>query len=254
MKVFIINLERSKDRKEHMRNEINKLFAYNPELKEKLEFIFSKAVDAKNNDHLEFKEHFPWWASWVMGRELSDGEKACFASHYKLWQECIRLNEPIIILEDDVYFSEEFLNDSQNIVEKLLNAEYECIRFCYITKTKMTSLKDNFSFTIQSIGGAQGYFLKPSAALKLTTCLRFWFKPVDNLIDMYYHSRVFTIVYTPSLIKFTNIPTTIIERDRKICVFKKIIREVCRLYFIFLKISYKKKINKIIKYKSIFNC
>lgn len=110
MKVFIINLERSKNRKEHMRNEINKLFAYNPELKEKLEFIFFKAVDAKNNDHLEFKEHFPWWASWVMGRELSDGEKACFASHHKLWQECIKLDEPIIILEDDVEFSDEFLN------------------------------------------------------------------------------------------------------------------------------------------------
>lgn len=117
MKAFIINLERSLDRKEYMQRQNQKLFEKNPSLKNKLEFIFFKAVDAKNKEYLEFKQHFPWWASWVLGRELSDGEKACFASHYKLWQECIKLDKPIIILEDDVEFSDEFLNNGggQNI-------------------------------------------------------------------------------------------------------------------------------------------
>lgn len=116
MKVFIINLERSKDRKEYMQKQISILFEKNPTLKEKLEFIFFKAVDAKNKEHLEFQRHFPCWASWVFGRELSDGEKACYASHFKLWQECIRLNEAIMILEDDVEFSEEFIINGGGIL------------------------------------------------------------------------------------------------------------------------------------------
>ncbi|EAL1780048.1 glycosyltransferase family 25 protein, partial [Campylobacter jejuni] len=132
MKVFIINLERSLDRKEHMKKQIQKLFEKNPSLKNKLEFIFFKAIDAKNKEHLEFKDHFPWWGSWVLGRELSDGEKACFASHYKLWQECVKLDEPIIILEDDVEFSDEFLNNGVEYIDELLKSKYEYIRLCYL--------------------------------------------------------------------------------------------------------------------------
>lgn len=52
----------------------------------------------------------------MFGRELSDGEKAVYASHFKLWQECIRLNEAIMILEDDVEFSEEFIINGGGIL------------------------------------------------------------------------------------------------------------------------------------------
>lgn len=68
MKVFIINLERSLDRKEHIQKQIQKLFEKNLSLKNKLEFIFFKAIDAKNKEHLEFKDHFPWWGSLGAGQ------------------------------------------------------------------------------------------------------------------------------------------------------------------------------------------
>lgn len=155
MKAFIINLERSLDRKEYMQRQNQKLFEKNPSLKNKLEFIFFKAVDAKNKEYLEFKQHFPWRASWVLGRELSDGEKACFASHYKLWQECIKLDKPIIILEDDVEFSDEFLNNGEEYIDELLKSKYEYIRLCYLTQGKMLKLNDNFLFTLDSIGGTR---------------------------------------------------------------------------------------------------
>lgn len=58
MKAFIINLERSLDRKEYMQKQIQKLFEKNPNLKNKLEFIFFKAVDAKNKEHLELNNIF----------------------------------------------------------------------------------------------------------------------------------------------------------------------------------------------------
>lgn len=146
MKVFIINLERSLDRKEHMQKQIQKLFLKNPNLKNKLEFIFFKAIDAKNKEHLEFKDHFPWWDSWVLGRELSDGEKACFASHYRLWQECVKLNEPIMILEDDVEFSDEFLNHGEEYIDELSKSEYEYIGLCYIFDKRLYLLRGGVLF------------------------------------------------------------------------------------------------------------
>lgn len=159
MKAFIINLERSLDRKEYMQRQNQKLFEKNPSLKNKLEFIFFKAVDAKNKEYLEFKQHFPWWASWVLGRELSDGEKACFASHYKLWQECIKLDKPIIILEDDVEFSDEFLNNGEEYIEELSKSEYEYVRFCYLFDKKFYPLNENYILSFEKLAGTQGYVL-----------------------------------------------------------------------------------------------
>lgn len=33
--------------------------------------------------------------------EFTDTEKAVFYSHYNLWQKCVDLNQPMIIIEDD---------------------------------------------------------------------------------------------------------------------------------------------------------
>ncbi|EAK0442174.1 glycosyltransferase family 25 protein [Campylobacter lari] len=117
MKVFIINLEHSKDRKNFMQEQIQKLFACNPNLKNQLEFEFFKAIDGSKNEHLQFKSHFPWWCQFALGRELSDSEKSCFASHYSLWEKCQELNNPIIILEDDVIFNDQLKWEEVLIVE-----------------------------------------------------------------------------------------------------------------------------------------
>ncbi|EDO8964196.1 lipooligosaccharide biosynthesis glycosyltransferase, partial [Campylobacter coli] len=201
MKAFIINLERSLDRKEYMQRQNQKLFEKNPSLKNKLEFIFFKAVDAKNKEYLEFKQHFPWWASWVLGRELSDGEKACFASHYKLWQECIKLDKPIIILEDDVEFSDEFLNNGEEYIEELSKSEYEYVRFCYLFDKKFYPLNENYILSFEKLAGTQGYVLKLSAANKFISKAKFIYTPVDDYMDMFYKHKVLNIVKKPLLLK-----------------------------------------------------
>jgi glycosyl transferase family 25 len=35
-------------------------------------------------------------------KACTPGVKGCFYSHYRLWQKCVELNEPIIIWEDDI--------------------------------------------------------------------------------------------------------------------------------------------------------
>ncbi|HEH5490906.1 TPA: glycosyltransferase family 25 protein [Campylobacter coli] len=251
MKVFIINLERSLDRKEHMQRQIQKLFEKNPRLENKLEFIFFKAVDAKNKEHLEFKQHFPWWASWVLGRELSDGEKACFASHYKLWQECVKLDEPIIILEDDVEFSDEFLNNGEEYIEELSKSEYEYVRFCYLFDKKFYPLNKNYLLSFEKISGAQGYILKASAAKKFIKYAKRWIYPVDDYMDMFYKHKVLNIVKKPLLLKHDCGLESMISQAGRLFIkprlYKKIIREIFRLYRDVSRLLYvfyiKKKLN-----------
>ncbi|XAK47162.1 glycosyltransferase family 25 protein [Campylobacter coli] len=255
MKVFIINLERSLDRKEYMQRQIQKLFEKNPDLKNKLEFIFFKAVDAKNKEHLEFKQHFPWWASWALGRELSDGEKACFASHYKLWQECVKIDEPIIILEDDVEFSDEFLNNGEEYIEELSKSEYEYVRFCYTFDKKFYPLNNNYLLSFEKISGAQGYMLKASAAKKFIKYAKRWIYPVDDYMDMFYKHKVLNIVKKPLLLKYDcqsdyGLESMVSQAGRlfiKPRLYKKIIREIFRLYRDVSRLLYvfyiKKKLN-----------
>ncbi|EAJ8122065.1 glycosyltransferase family 25 protein [Campylobacter jejuni] len=243
MKVFIINLERSLDRKDHMQKQIQKLFEKNPSLKNKLEFIFFKAIDAKNKEHLEFKEHFTWWASWVLGRELSDGEKACFASHYKLWQECMKLDEPVIILEDDVEFSDEFLNNGVEYIDKLLKSKYEYIRLCYLFDKRLYFLNENgYYLSFEKLAGSQGYVLQVSAAKKFLKYAKNWIYAVDDYMDMFYKHNVLNIVKKPLLLKHDcRIESSISQAGRlflKAKFYRKIIREIFRLYRNILKLSY----------------
>ncbi|EAI0213923.1 glycosyltransferase family 25 protein [Campylobacter jejuni] len=242
MKVFIINLERSLDRKEHMKKQIQKLFEKNPSLKNKLEFIFFKAIDAKNKEHLEFKDHFPWWASWVLGRELSDGEKACFASHYKLWQECVKLDEPIIILEDDVEFSDEFLNNGVEYIDELLKSKYEYIRLCYLFDKRLYFLNEGgYYLSFEKLAGTQGYVLQVSAAMKFLKYAKNWIYAVDDYMDMFYKHNVLNIVKKPLLLKHDcRIESSISQAGRlflKAKFYRKIIREIFRLSRNILKLS-----------------
>lgn len=161
MKIFIINLLRSTHRKESMKEQISKLFSENPSLKDRLEFIFFEAVDGDGGE--EFAKFHPAWAKYLFGRELSPGEKGCFASHYKLWQKCLELNEGIFIIEDDVEFTQAF---NANNLEKILKSPYEYVRIYHIKEAKFYDLELNFKITFSNVAGTQGYYLKPSAARK----------------------------------------------------------------------------------------
>nr|WP_232258123.1 glycosyltransferase family 25 protein [Helicobacter pylori] len=50
-----------------------------------------------------------WFHSdWCCG-ELLPQEFGCYLSHYLLWKECVKLNQPVVILEDDVALEPNFM-------------------------------------------------------------------------------------------------------------------------------------------------
>lgn len=182
------------------------------------------------------KIHFPWWDSWVLGRELSDGEKACFASHYRLWQECVKLNEPIMILEDDVEFSDEFLNHGEEYIDELSKSEYEYIRILYIFDKRLYLLSGGggYYLSFEKLAGTQGYILKPSGAKKFISKAKFIYMPVDDYMDKFYKHKVLNIIKKPLLLKhnleFQSDISRLARHNRKIKIYRKIIREICRFY------------------------
>ncbi|HEC1577637.1 TPA: glycosyltransferase family 25 protein, partial [Campylobacter upsaliensis] len=95
MKIFIINLKRSLERKKLMQKQIERFFENYPNLKDEINFEFFEAIDAKIKENMEkFASYFPKFRSLAFcGRGgncgILDTELACFASHLSLWQKCV---------------------------------------------------------------------------------------------------------------------------------------------------------------------
>ena len=95
-KAFFINLDRRKDRLEH----IEKNLPFSAER-------FS-AVDARNAElSEEVKKLFP--KTW---QKRTKAEICCAISHYRLWKKLVedKFSDNFLILEDDVVFNERFVD------------------------------------------------------------------------------------------------------------------------------------------------
>lgn len=166
-----------------------------------------------------------------------------------------KFDEPIIILEDDVEFSDEFLNNGVDYIDELLKSKYEYIRLCYLFDKRLYFLSESYGggyyLSFEKLAGTQGYVLQASAAMKFLKCAKNWVYAVDDYMDMFYKHGVLNIVKKPLLLKHDcRIESSISQAGRlflKAKFYRKIIREIFRLYRNILKLSYifyiKKKLN-----------
>lgn len=174
----------------------------------------------------------------MFGRELSPGEKGCFASHYKLWQKCLEFNESIFVLEDDVEFTQAF--NAQNL-EKILKSPYEYVRIHYIKEKSSYALNNHFNITFSNVAGTRGYFIKPSAAKKFIKKCQFLIKPVDDSMD---YSEVLNIVFTLLFLKELPLQSDIATRESNYKLTRELYRIYCniRRFFFMLKIKRRLKL------------
>jgi len=133
-KIFVINLERCKDKKERI---IKRLKGEDYE-------IF-KAYDGRqlNDEKLEqlgakvLKE----WKDPYSGRNATWGEAGCALSHYSVMEKCVQENiEVAVILEDDVIVPNNFsehINDCLASLNKIDDWE-----FCYLGRKAMRQNED----------------------------------------------------------------------------------------------------------------
>lgn len=138
-------------------------------------------------------------------RDLIDnpGHQGCFLSHFELWVKCVKLNEPIIILEHDAIFVRELpdnILDQFDGVLKLdpfdvynINLDYNKLVENSLSKPVeiwYQPARNTWHGVGEFIWGAYGYIIKPEAALSLVQfARRIGAAPTDvhigrNLVDI----------------------------------------------------------------------
>ncbi|MGL2558891.1 glycosyltransferase family 25 protein [Helicobacter pylori] len=112
--VYIISLKESQRRldTEKLVSESNEKF------KGRCVFQIFDAISPKHEDFEKFVQELydaqsmlksDWFHSdWCRG-ELLPQEFGCYLSHYLLWKECVKLNQPVVILEDDAMLESNFM-------------------------------------------------------------------------------------------------------------------------------------------------
>jgi GR25 family glycosyltransferase involved in LPS biosynthesis len=133
---------------------------------------------------------------------LSPGVKGCFYSHYRLWQKCAELNEPIIIWEDDIVLQRSFiLVDWEDILIVALGHPAKSKRYRQFLESPNGDPKAE-SYFQSSMPGCCGYAIKPHAAKKLLEVYQKTYLPADNAINVYYlNIQIHSYVMGEALIK-----------------------------------------------------
>lgn len=215
MKIFVINLKRSNERRVKMQEKLS-LLKENPIFAELgLSYHFFNAIDSKSEEFKQYKAMFDSICCYLLhGRILIDSEIACYASHYSLWNECVRINEAIVILEDDIVFESNFLSALKDI----MNTTFPLIRFFTLDRKRDKYVyqidNSNYHYSLKNTNGLQGYYITPKAAKELLKQTTFD-SPVDIYVESVARHNVDNIIYKPFLIGESDIAmqSTIVNSD-----------------------------------------
>ncbi len=108
------------------------------------------------------------------------GVMGCFYSHYRLWQKCVELNEPIMVFEDDVMFVRNYIpvEFEEVLITVFGNKRKSAKYWHYLTNPEGEPKAEEYWQA--SMPGTVGYAIKPVAAKKLVDFYKQTFLPSDN--------------------------------------------------------------------------
>ncbi len=127
--VYIISLKESQRRldAEKLVSESNEKF------KGRCVFQIFDAISPKHQDFEKLLQELydsssllksDWFHSDYCYKELLPQEFGCYLSHYFLWKECVKLNQPVVILEDDATLESHFIQ----ALEDCLKSPFDFVR------------------------------------------------------------------------------------------------------------------------------
>lgn len=237
MKVCVISLKRSSERRQNM---IEQMAAHG------VDFEFFDAVDGQL-EHPLFTDYDYKKCLWLTsGKMPTRGEMGCYGSHYLLWMHCVAINQPIVVLEDDVILQPAFKNTISMLSEAITHFEFIRLEPLRKGKEKQVLTRAEYSISIMedNFNGAVGYAISPCAAAKLIK--HRWSLPVDCFIGLSYLHNMTSYVINPSIISFDAVvPTTVQSGFSKTAWYRKPSRELYTFYKkLMIKFSYMRKISK----------
>ncbi|WP_240669250.1 glycosyltransferase family 25 protein [Helicobacter pylori] len=127
--VYIISLKESQRRldTEKLVSESNEKF------KDRCVFQIFDAISPKHQDFEKLVQELydsssllksDWFHSDYCYQELLPQEFGCYLSHYFCWKECVKTNQPVVILEDDVALEPNFMQ----ALEDCLKSPFDFVR------------------------------------------------------------------------------------------------------------------------------
>lgn len=191
MKVVVVNLARSVDR----RQRVEKLLR-----DAGVAFDVFNAVDGRACNHPLFARVDQNLAEIRRGFLLNPGEIGCYASHFLLWQQAIAENCPLLVLEDDIDISADFaavvrLVAAQIAARGLIRLSAHKAR-PYVPVARLDATYDLVRFPLGP-HGTTGYAVSPAAARKLVAAADIWFEPVDCHLDRFWTHGVDCLALHP---------------------------------------------------------
>ncbi len=127
--VYIISLKESQRRLDTEKLVLKS----NEKFKGRCAFQIFDAISPKHEDFEKFIQELydsssllksDWFHSDYCYQELLPQEFGCYLSHYLLWKECVKLNQPVVILEDDVALESNFMQ----ALEDCLKSPFDFVR------------------------------------------------------------------------------------------------------------------------------
>ncbi|WQZ43647.1 glycosyltransferase family 25 protein [Helicobacter pylori] len=129
IQVYIISLKESQRRLDTEKLVLES----NEKFKGRCVFQIFDAISPKHEDFEKFVQELydaqsmlksDWFHSDYCYQELLPREFGCYLSHYLLWKECVKTNQPVVILEDDVALEPNFIQ----ALEDCLKSPFDFVR------------------------------------------------------------------------------------------------------------------------------
>lgn len=112
------------------------------------------------------------------------GVMGCFHSHFRLWQHCVNINQPILIFEDDVIFERGWVPVKWDDVLLVATGKSVYKDDWYAEKLyNPVGEPEAVPLNRKVMPGAVGYGLTPQGASKLTEFYKNYFLPADNSMN-----------------------------------------------------------------------
>ncbi len=129
IQVYIISLKESQRRLDTEKLVLES----NEKFKGRCVFQIFDAISPKHEDFEKFVQELydaqsmlksDWFHSDYCYQELLPREFGCYLSHYLLWKECVKTDQPVVILEDDAMLESNFMQ----ALEDCLKSPFDFVR------------------------------------------------------------------------------------------------------------------------------
>jgi GR25 family glycosyltransferase involved in LPS biosynthesis len=139
------------------------------------------------------REHHPWTfkgpnnpvSDEFKKRQTTPGLLGCFDSHYRLWEKCVELGEPIMIFEDDAHIYRPYQPvEWEEVLSLVFSHRKKMNKYIQYLESPYGDPRA-MNYRPSSMPGNAGYAIKPKAAAKLVNMYKHSFLPADNAINQH---------------------------------------------------------------------